>query len=276
MCEMGKEIKWEEIGISNDFLFGRVMQNPKLCKKLLETILEIEIERIEYPEGQKAINLEKDAKSVRLDIFVRDEKKSVYDIEMQACTSAELPKRSRYYTAMLDLDMLDKGVSYKVLKHSFVIFICTFDAFDRELYCYTFENMCQEEEGLHLNDGTTKIFLNASGTKGNASPELKAFLGYVDGNKSDDAFVKELDAEVARVRESKEWRREYMTLLMRDRENIEKGIEQGIEQGIERGQKLLAELIKHLIADNRMGDIQVAVSNENVRNQLYEEYGLKN
>ncbi len=73
--------------------------------------------------------------------------------------------------------------------------------------------MCQEEEGLHLNDGTTKIFLNASGTKGNASPELKAFLGYVDGNKSDDAFVKELDAEVARVRESKEWRREYMTLL---------------------------------------------------------------
>lgn len=67
-----------------------------------------------------------------------------------------------------------------------------------------------------------------------------------------------------------------MTLLMRDRENIEKGIEQGIEQGIERGQKLLAELIKHLIADNRMGDIQVAVSNENVRNQLYEEYGLKN
>lgn len=51
MGETGKEIKWEEIGISNDFLFGRVMQNSKLCKKLLETILGIEIERIEYPEG---------------------------------------------------------------------------------------------------------------------------------------------------------------------------------------------------------------------------------
>ena len=227
MCEMGKEIKWEEIGISNDFLFGRVMQNPKLCKKLLETILEIEIERIEYPEGQKAINLEKDAKSVRMDIFLRDEKKSVYDIEMQACTSAELPKRSRYYTAMLDLDMLDKGVSYKKLKHSFVIFICTFDAFDKERYCYTFENMCQEEEGLRLDDVTTKIFLNALGTKGDVSPELKAFLGYVAGHKSDDEFVKELDAEVTKVRTSKEWRREYMTLLMRDRENVEKGIEQG-------------------------------------------------
>ena len=188
-------------------------------------------------------------------------------IEMQACSSTEFPKRSRYYTAMLDLDMLDKGVSYKELKHSFVIFICTFDAFDRERYCYTFENMCQEEEGLRLDDGTTKIFLNALGTKGDVSPELKAFLGYVAGHKSDDEFVKELDAEVAKVRESKEWRREYMTLLMRDRENV--------EQGIEQGQKLLAELIRRLIADERMGDIQLAVDDENVRNRLYKEYGLK-
>ena len=259
MYGTGQEIKWEEIGISNDFLFGRVMQNPKLCKKLLETILGIEIERIEYPEGQKVINLEKDAKSVRLDIFVRDEKKSVYDIEMQACSSTELPKRSRYYTAMLDLDMLDKGISYKELKHSFVIFICTFDAFDRERYCYTFENICKEEEGLRLDDGTTKIFLNALGTKGEVSPELKAFLRYVAGNKSDDEFVKELDAEVVKIRESKEWRHEYMTLLMRDRENVEKGIEQGglyqlinmVYKKIQKGKAL------ELIADELEEDISL-------------------
>ena len=41
------------------------------------------------------------------------------------------------------------------------------------------------------------------------SPRLKVFLGYAAGNKSDDAFVKELNAEIAKVRESKEWRREY-------------------------------------------------------------------
>ena len=58
-----------------------------------------------------------------------------------------------------------------------------------------------------MDDGTTKIFLNALGTKGDVSPELKAFLGYVAGHKSDDEFVKELDAEVAKVRESKEWKR---------------------------------------------------------------------
>ncbi len=26
---------WEDLGISNDFLFGKVMQNPRLCQELL-------------------------------------------------------------------------------------------------------------------------------------------------------------------------------------------------------------------------------------------------
>ena len=50
---------WEELGICNDFLFGKVMQNPELCKELLKRILpELEIERIEYPELQKTIKFD--------------------------------------------------------------------------------------------------------------------------------------------------------------------------------------------------------------------------
>lgn len=30
-----KQTKWEELCISNDFLFGKVMQNLELCKELL-------------------------------------------------------------------------------------------------------------------------------------------------------------------------------------------------------------------------------------------------
>ncbi len=29
------QINWEDLGISNTFLFGKVMQNPKLCQELL-------------------------------------------------------------------------------------------------------------------------------------------------------------------------------------------------------------------------------------------------
>ena len=93
-----KQKNWEELGISNDFLFGKVMQNPELCKELLQRILpDLNIERIEYPELQKSIHVDMDAHSVRLDVYVEDDKETVYDIEMQVSDTKELPKRSRYY-----------------------------------------------------------------------------------------------------------------------------------------------------------------------------------
>lgn len=60
------------------------MQDPKLCKGLLQRILPgLKIDRIEYPETQKAIRPDIDAKSVRFDAYVEDGRGTVYDIEMQ-------------------------------------------------------------------------------------------------------------------------------------------------------------------------------------------------
>ena len=74
------------------------MQDAELCTELLQRILpELDIDHIEYPETQKSIISDADAKSVRLDVYVKDGKDTVYDIEMQASDTKELPKRSRYY-----------------------------------------------------------------------------------------------------------------------------------------------------------------------------------
>ncbi len=83
--------------VLEDFLFGKVMQNPELCKELLQRILPgLKIDRIEYPELQKSINVDMDAHSVRLDVYVKDDRETVYDIEMQVSDTKELPKRSRF------------------------------------------------------------------------------------------------------------------------------------------------------------------------------------
>ena len=103
-------VPWEELEICNDFLFGKIMQEAELCRELLQRILpELEIDHIEYPELQKTIKADVDAKSVRLDVYVRDDKNTVYDIEMQVVNTGELPKRTRFYQSMLDLQLLDKG-----------------------------------------------------------------------------------------------------------------------------------------------------------------------
>ncbi len=228
---------WESIGIANDFLFGKIMQDAELCRELLQRILpELSIERIEYPELQKTIRPDAAAKGVRLDVYVKDDKNTVYNIEMQATDTRELPKRSRYYQGMIDLQLLDRGdISYTKLNQSYIIFICPFDLYQKGRHRYTFENICREDRGLSMGDGAVKIFLNAEGVLDDVSRELRAFLDYVAGRKTEDSYVKKLEEAVKKAKRNREWRHEYMTLEMRDRLNIEKGIEQGISQGIEQG-----------------------------------------
>ena len=56
---------WEELEIKDDFMFAKVMRDKEICKKLLERLLQTKIRDIVYLEEQKAIDIEKDAKSVR-------------------------------------------------------------------------------------------------------------------------------------------------------------------------------------------------------------------
>jgi predicted transposase YdaD len=73
-----------------------------------------------------------------------------------------------------------------------------------------------------------------------------------------------LDDEVHKAIENKEWRREYMTLYMRDLENIEKGREEGREEERRESIKALIEICQELSA-----------SKENTIMKLMEKYHLK-
>lgn len=141
-----------------------------------------------------------------------------------------LPKRSRYYQGMIDLNLIKKGEPYQKLNRSYVIFIRTFDLFGDGFYRYTFENLCRKKNDLSLNDEAIKIFFNTSDPKGEITDEAKAFLKYIGGVSSEDAYVKELQSEIENAKRNKEWMRENMTLLMRDKENIEKGRKEGLTE----------------------------------------------
>ena len=54
----------------------------------------------------------------------------------------------------------------------------------------------------------------------------------------------------------------------------EEGIREGKSLGIEAGENLLANLMRHLFADNRIADASLAANDEEARKQFYREYGL--
>ena len=81
-----------------------------------------------------------------------------------------------------------------------------------------------------MDEGSTKIVLNADSTADDVNGPLREFLDYVVGKPANDEYTKKVDAAVYKARQNKEWRREYMTLFMRDLENREMGIEEGRTQ----------------------------------------------
>lgn len=235
------ETNWESLDISNDFLFGKVMQNPDLCKELLQRILPyLNIERIEYPELQKSIKEGAESRGIRLDVYIKDDKNIVYNVEMQANGSKGIPKRSRYYQGMIDLQLLEAGdKSYMKLNKTYIVFICTFDLYGKGRHIYTFENICKEDNSLSMGDEATKIFLNSDSDMDDVGKELRAFLDYVKGIKvTDDDFIDRLEEAVKRVKANKKWRRDYMTMEMLERVKFEEGLDEGIRGTVSALKKL--------------------------------------
>lgn len=218
---------WEELQIKDDFLFAKVMRDKTICKRLLEKLLQTRIKDIVYLEEQKTIDIGWNAKSIRLDVYVEDGSR-VFNLEMQTTSQKELSKRSRYYQGMIDLNTIEKGESYKKLKESYVIFICTFDPFGEDKAQYTFENLCLEDNALKLQDGARKVFFNTASYDKAGDKDIQDFLKFVNGESTDNPFVQEIENKIDEVKLNKEWRQEYMTLLMREQEIREEAEKVGI------------------------------------------------
>ena len=110
--------------------------------------------------NEEVIDVDHDAKSIRLDVYVKEAKR-VYDIEIQIVDTKELPERARFYSSAMDLDILAAGQDFKELPDSHVIFICMEQIFENDLPVYTFENLCLEDKETKLNDRSYKYFFIA-------------------------------------------------------------------------------------------------------------------
>ena len=216
---------FQELNLSNAFLFAAALEDTETCRLVLEIILDTKLPKVNV-HAEQSILVSSDFRSIRLDIYASDEMQVSYNVEAQNDDRKNLAKRSRYHQAEMDVASLKPGDDFNDLKPGYVIFICTFDPFGKGLYRYTFEERCLECD-MSLGDGTRKIFLNSRGRDdGDVPKELVHFLKYME--QSTDEYVSELTEESIiklheKVTELKKWRRleaRYMTVeeWLKDRE----------------------------------------------------------
>ena len=213
---MGRNKQLMELTIKDNFMFGAVMMDEGNCKGLLERVLQIPIDRVEISK-EKSIVYHPEYKGVRLDVYVKDEKQTRYNVEMQVEKKPALGKRSRYYQSQMDMEMLLSGEDYAELPNTYVIFICDFDPFGEGKYRYTLRMKCEESAEVKFVDGRTIVFLNTHGKNESEVPkELVTLLNYiredVEGSEREfhDSYVERLQKFIREVKADREMEERFM------------------------------------------------------------------
>lgn len=207
--------------------------NPDICRELAELITGRKISKIVSVEQQKPIRKSSDGKGVRFDVYFTDDDKRIYDFEMQNQIRKNLPRRTRYYQSMMDSRNLRKSTDYSLLPDSYIVFICMEDPYDESFYKYTFEESCTEKPSLKMGDGAWKIFINANGTVGKVSEDLKEFLQYLVTKQPVNKLTRDIEEAVQEARSDEEWRNDYMTLSEMYEMYKEDGYNTGVNQIID-------------------------------------------
>ena len=226
----------DELTFTDDYLFGTIMRDPEICAGVIERLLKIKVGHIEYPEIQKTLKPAYESKGVRFDVYVKDSDR-VFDVEIQNKIVADLPKRTRYYQSMIDMDCLLRGEDYENLPESFIIFICKHDPFKKNLPCYSFKSTCKENSTLLLDDKTTRVFYNVTAYNNSEDEQLKAFLHFVCKNEADDNFTRILESRIRNIINSEKFRTEYLAVNLHDRDLIKQGAH---DKAVETARNMLA------------------------------------
>lgn len=266
--------KLQDLTIKDAFMFAAVMSDKEQCRHLLELVLEMPILEVDVIT-EKSIGYHPEYHGVRLDVLAEEAgTKRRFNVEMQVKTEHALAKRSRYYHAQMDMDVLLTGKTYDKLPDTYVIFICDFAPFEKRLYRYTVRNKIQET-GEMLNDGRHTIILSTKGENESEVPEeLVNFLKYVgqetDEAKTDDDYIKKIQEEIKRIKQNRDWEGKYMLLeeMMRD-ERME-----GMQEGMQKGQERINQLIILLSKQNRNEDIIKAAADKEYQEKLFKEFNL--
>jgi predicted transposase/invertase (TIGR01784 family) len=228
--------KIEDLTFIDDGMFQAVMHEPGISEEIVERLLHVKVDKIVYPELEKPIKPFYTTKGVRLDVYLKDDNR-IIDVELQTYKHDAIGKRTRYYQSMIDIDSLMKGQDYSELLDSYVLFICTFDPFQKDnkngfgLPCYTFRNTCKESPEVSLDDKAVKVIYNASAYEAVEDKKVRDFLHFVMTNDpAGNDFNKLLSDTVERIKENDKFRSDYAAMNLHDRDIIKRTQKEAIQQ----------------------------------------------
>jgi len=186
------------LNLVDDIFFEKVAEDKEACEEMLQTILAMPSLQILKAETQKFIR-NVGTRSVRLDLWCKDELGRLFNVEMQKANDDDHIRRVRYYCANLDTVSTEEGKEFNELPEIYIIYITRSDFLKGSKTIYHVERRLAETGKLVYN-GVNEIYVNTAVNDGSEIAELMRFFAH--SNEYNNKFPKVL----SRVRYFKEER----------------------------------------------------------------------
>lgn len=233
--------QWEELTIANDRMFSMAMENNAICRELLRRIFpELAIDRVQRVTVQKQVNTPLDARTVRFDVYIRDDQQRTYIVEMQVANRQNLPYRLRYYLEQVDYSILGPGDNYEKLAGypTYVIFFCDFDYYGQDRPEYRFEWRNIDQPDLAAGTGQQLVVFNAQASTFHDNIGVAGFLKLMHNQiAAGDPLVEQVTQEMERIKQDPERRRDYMKYELDLMDARSDGMAIGLAEGKKQGKQ---------------------------------------
>ena len=219
----------DQFVFSNDYVFGKVLENIEVSRKFVEVLLGRKIKEITAPEIQKTKKPLRVSKGVRFDVYFEGEAELI-NIECQVGNYGDITKRARYYKSILNVDSLEKGEKYDKLKNVYVLFICLDDPLNYGLPIYTCETMIKEIN-KPVGDGEQVIFYNCAAADKVKDRDIRALLKFMKTNEATSELTEEIKNMTKLVRQKNESLFDFYNRKLFVWDAYDEGVEVGREKG---------------------------------------------
>ncbi len=242
-----------ELQLTNDYIFKRLFSkkgNEDILKDLLESILEIAIEKVEVMQEIELERVDIKDKLGILDIRAIINENITVDIEMQMVDEKNMIERTLFYWAGLYYTGLKRGQDYKLNNKVITINILMYNIFKKENY-HTIATIRDNENNEKITDRLEIHFIELpkflkSKEKGNK--KLRQWLEFICNKRKGEVemAVKE-NEKIAKANQEWEYLRgdeaEKRLAFLKEKwerdwnSNMHYAEETGMEKGMKKGMK---------------------------------------
>lgn len=153
----------KKLNLLDDNLMTLVFdRNIEATELLLNVILQrSDLKVLEVVAQREYKNPMPGGRSITIDIYAKDGKDKVYDIEVQRASAGADVHRARFHSSMIDTKMLKAGQEFNEIHDSYVIFITASDVMGAGCSLYHIDRMIKET-GTYFGDGSHIIYVNGN------------------------------------------------------------------------------------------------------------------